>query len=313
MQARLIAYPPEGAATICLIQADGMLRLGRTPDSGLATAPAGSVHLVLDHPSVSRVHAELRGMPDGWRLIDMGSKNGSFVDGVQCTDAPLPPTCWLRFGDVHCEFATIDDTEASDRRQQVTARRALATAHTAQLQRMTGLGDLLDASLRAVLELAHCERGFVLLDNGNDYVVRTSLALDPTMLASRAFSGSVSAVRRALAERRTIVANDVARLSWLAERASVAIAGLNTLVCVPLFDGSRVLGAIYADRVRPGPAINDLDVDLLAAFADNAAMWIAAQRTRELLDAHASATAIEGGANGLPWDGIVAAHTGTAG
>ncbi|MCF7222762.1 GAF domain-containing protein [Marilutibacter chinensis] len=316
MPARLIAYPPEGAANICLVQADGTLRIGRTPDSGLATAPPGSVHLILDHPSVSRTHAELRSTQDGWRLLDLGSKNGSFVDGARGEDVHLPPTCWLRFGDVHCEFAAIDEGEAAAGRQQATARRALATAHTAQLQQMTGIGDLVDASLRAVVELAHCERGFVLLESDRGYAVRASMALDPAMLSTRAFSGSVGAVRRALAERRAIVANDVARLAWLAERASVAVAGLNSLVCVPLLDGTRVLGAIYADRVRPGPPVSDLDVELLAAFADNAAMWIAAQRTRELLDAHASASASAsrlqdpGDADAMYWDGIVAAHAG---
>jgi hypothetical protein len=294
MQARLIAYPPDGAATVHLIRAGRTLRIGR--------AREGKDDLVLDHASVSRAHADLRSNDDNWRLRDLDSKNGSFVDGIQIRDVQLPVTCWLRFGDVHCEFDIISDTEAATRIQRITARRAAATAHTARIERLAGLDDMLDASLRAVLELAQCERGFVLLEGAHGYAVRASLALDATMLATREFSGSVGAVRRAMGERRAVVVNDVGQQAWLSSRHSVVAAGLTALVCLPLLDGERVLGAIYADRVRAGAAISTLDLELLAAFTENAAVWIAARRTRELLDAHATPSP--------DWGPIVAAHTG---
>lgn len=306
MQARLIAYPPEGAATICLVRANGVLRIGRVSAGAPASDPPDNDHLLLGHASVSRAHAELRGEGGGWRLLDLNSKNGSFIDGIRAHDASLPSACWLRFGDVHCEFAAIDDVEVANRVQGITERRNIATAHTAKLQRLTGLGDLLDASLRAVLELAHCERGFVLLENERGFTVRTSRAMEPTRLEAREFSGSIGAVRRTLTERRAIVANDIGRLGWLAGRASVATAGLDALVCLPLLDGAHVLGAIYADRVRPGPAISTLDLELLEAFAENAAVWIAAQRARELLDAH---SAPSGPAGMTSWEDIIAAQS----
>ena len=48
------------------------LRVGRLPDNDL----------VLNHPEVSRRHAELRREPQGYVLIDTGSKHGTVVDGV---------------------------------------------------------------------------------------------------------------------------------------------------------------------------------------------------------------------------------------
>jgi GAF domain-containing protein len=152
-----------------------------------------------------------------------------------------------------------------------------------------------------VVELAQCERGFVLLAKGDDFVVRASLALDPQRLSARSFSGSVGAIRRALLERHSVVANDIGRDPWLAGRASVISAGLNALVALPMLDGDRPLGAIYADRVRPGPAITTLDLELLEAFAETAALWIAARRNSDLLSGEHDAD--------LPnWQAIVAAH-----
>lgn len=47
------------------------LRVGRAPDSGLCLA----------HPYVSLEHAAIRWSGDGWEVKDLGSRNGTFVDG----------------------------------------------------------------------------------------------------------------------------------------------------------------------------------------------------------------------------------------
>lgn len=280
MQARLIAYPPDDAAIIRLVRPDQVLRIGRACESD-------PEYLVLHHPSVSRAHAELHGDAGRWRLVDLGSKNGSHVDGVAIRNARLERTCWLRFGDIHCEFDLLTEAGAEAFQRDRHLRRQVAAAHTTRIEQLTRFGDLLDASLNAVLGLVHCERGFVLLNDGTDFVVRASHSLAPAALASRSFSGSVGAVRRALDQRRIVVANDIGREAWLANRESVVSAGLSALVCLPLMDEDRVLGAIYADRVAPGPAISTLDLELLQAFTENAAVWIAARRTSEQLDTQA--------------------------
>lgn len=288
MQARLIAYPPEQAAVIRTIAPGGALLVGRE---------AGR-DLVLDHPSVSRRHARIDSDQGAWSLRDEGSKNGSFVDGIAVSSGILSQACWLRFGDVYCEFTPLDDARAHSEASVQQARRAAATAHTLRIGKLTDLDALLDASLQAVVDLAQCSRGFALLHEGGDFTVRASLSLDTSGLASKAFAGSVGAVRRALEQRRPVIVNDVRSEAWLASRDSVASAALSTLVCLPLLDGERVLGAIYADRVDSGPAISTLDLELLEAFAENAAVWIAARRTSDLLD----------GRDAPHWRSIVTAH-----
>lgn len=249
---------------------------------------------------MSRAHAELLGDGGHWRLVDLGSKNGSHVDGIRIQDAPLLQACWLRFGDVYCEFMPLTDEQAAADALKQREHRHAATAHTVRIGQLSRLGDLLDASLRAVLDLAQCERGFVLFDDGGRLMVRASLSLTPEALEAQAFSGSVGAVRRALDQRRIVVANDVGQEAWLASRDSVVAAGLSALVCVPLLEDGRVLGAIYADRITRGDAITTLDLELLEAFAENASVWIAARRTSEQLEALEDTAA---------WSRIVAAHT----
>lgn len=294
MHACLTVFPPDQAATVRVIPAGSVLDIGRNADCGLC----------IDHASVSRSHAQLRPGRAGWQLHDFGSKNGSFVDGQRVPprqDYDLGHAGWLRFGDVYCEFALLDDAQAAAAASGRLAQRTAAVMHTSRIEGAQDLDALLDASLRGVLELAQCERGFVLLKRGGGFEVRASLALEASQLSAREFSGSVGAVRRALASGRSVVANDIVGEAWLSSRESVVAAGLSALVCVPLMDGGRALGAVYADRVLPAAAITKLDQELLEAFAERAALWIAARDATELLDAQPAAP-------GEDWEEIVAAH-----
>lgn len=287
MHARLTAFVPDSAAITRTLSPGKRLRIGRGDDC----------ELLLPHPSISRLHAELIVGGNGWRLTDLGSKNGSFVDGAMVTSAMLESSCWLRFGDVHCEFAALDaDALAADARRW-HARHDAATAHTVQLAMMSH-GDnsevvpgqaLLRASLRAVAELAGCTRGFLLIDENGQYRVRASFGLDPAQMVGREFAGSLGAVTRTIEQGRPVIFNDIGGDAWPGGQASVVQGGLRTLVCLPLLDGERVLGAIYADRRDAGPPLTTLDLELLEAFADRTALWLSANRDNDALAARAPA------------------------
>jgi hypothetical protein len=47
------------------------------------------VDIVIDNPGVSRLHAELRKEGDGWTLTDMGSSNGTFLNGQKISATQL--------------------------------------------------------------------------------------------------------------------------------------------------------------------------------------------------------------------------------
>lgn len=297
MPIRLVAHPPEHAALVRWLHPGHALLIGRAERAGLR----------LNHGSVSREHAVIERMTeaaDAWRLRDLGSKNGSFVDGARVQDIALPVDCWLRFGDVFCECMRVDQAAADAALVDERDRRARATAHTVRIDGIERVEALLEESLRGVIELAQCERGCVLISDGDRTTVRASLGLAPEALSGAAFSGSVGALERAMSGRQSVVVNEIATTAWLANRHSVATAGLSALICLPLLDGDQVLGAIYADRVRPGPPITALDQALLEAFAERAALWLAARRMRALLDGDAPAP------DAHDWRHILAAHGG---
>jgi pSer/pThr/pTyr-binding forkhead associated (FHA) protein len=72
--------------------------------------------IVLTEPSVSTSHAKLQRRDDIWVLSDLGSTNGTFVEGEPVTgETALTPGTTLRFGDVAVLFEPLDDVGPASR------------------------------------------------------------------------------------------------------------------------------------------------------------------------------------------------------
>jgi hypothetical protein len=267
MPARLTAFLPDAAAS-CLVRSLSPLGIGRGAESGFR----------IDHPSISRKHARLVWERDRWNLHDEGSKNGSFVDGDRVEKAELGEHRWFRLGDVLCEFATLSDQSADSLEVRLVEKRANSRFLVQGLERQTSLPGLLSETVRATVELAECERGFLLLADADGLRVVASHALDPSALLSKDFHGSVGAAQRALVTGQPVVLNDARTDPALGGRHSVLAGGLRTLVCLPLVAAGETLGLVYADSRRAGALITSMDLDLLRVFAERAALWLSARK-----------------------------------
>src|SRR5690606_33739915 len=66
--------------------------------------------LVIADPSVSTMHAKIQRRQGVWLLTDLGSTNGTFVDGeLAAGDMPLSPGGTLRFGEITVLFEPLDN------------------------------------------------------------------------------------------------------------------------------------------------------------------------------------------------------------
>ena len=89
--------PGDTGADVTLLDHTGRpaRRIGRVPDNDI----------VVPHVSVSRHHAELRATPGGYRVVDLGSHNGTFVNEQRVTEAALAEGDTVGFGDTTFRLA----------------------------------------------------------------------------------------------------------------------------------------------------------------------------------------------------------------
>jgi hypothetical protein len=277
MAVRLTVFLPQGPALARLIPEGASVLVGRADDCDLR----------LDHPSISRHHARIEDRPDGWRIRDLGSKNGLRVDGLRTEEARLPQAAWISLGDVPCRWQPVGEDELARRRGRERERRALSQRLGEALRSEQGLDRLARAALASFLDIAECRRGFLLLRAGDgDLEVRHSVGLVPDELSTPRFAGSRGAVTRALESLQPVLMSDVREAPWLAGRPSVIAGGIGALACLPLRDGAgTLLGAIYADSDTPGKHFTELDLELMQAFAGQAALLLEAAALERALRA----------------------------
>jgi hypothetical protein len=93
--ARLVTISEDVPATTLELQL-GVNRVGRAPEC----------HFVINHPTVSSIHAEFILSADGILLRDCGSTNGTFINDQPITDAWLETGQEVRLGDVKFQVET---------------------------------------------------------------------------------------------------------------------------------------------------------------------------------------------------------------
>jgi hypothetical protein len=295
MPARFNAFPPDRAALTRLLEDGELYRIGRDD----------SCELRLDHASVSRMHATLDSSAGAWMLADNASKNGVRVNGAPVVQAHLRELAWFAIGDVYCSLEPIDTAAAARLRQQQESRRIVSHWLSDRLSPSLGTDALIAQTLDVVLELVGLERGFVLYaPPGEPLRVRAYRGMVTTEFGRAEFAGSVAAVEQALGAGRSVICCDTNESPWLGARPSVRLGGIRAVLCVPLQVARDCLGALYADSRRPGPAVTELDLELIETVAGHAAAVLSARQLRgevaELLQAAAGA-----GLHAPRWDELL--------
>jgi hypothetical protein len=256
--------------------------LGRSPECDI----------VLAHPSVSRRHARLSAASGRWEVEDLDSANGLRVEGVPTTRCVLKDGAWLAFGDVFCRFRLgVRDAAA--------AAAGAGDGWRGRLRAAEHQDAVLGTLLAGAVELSGCRRGLLLAGDGDTaFTTVASFGLPPEQLSEAAFQGSRGVLARCIAERAPVLVHDPALFEWAGSRHSVVQRGLRAMLALPLLDGDRLLGVLYADSDAPGKAFGDLDVQLLEGLTAEAAQVLHARgidaalsRIARCLDVDASGAA----------------------
>jgi hypothetical protein len=275
MPARLTVHFPSRPARVLTLPDEREAVVGRDQECDA----------VLDDDRVSRRHARLTPGPAGWSIVDLGSKNGTLVDGMPPGAGPLRDRSWISFGGL---IARFDALPAGAEPADTERLRRFSTSIDLQrgLSPEAGLAELLPRVVASMLELANAERGFLLLAGPQgEFEVAARSGLSWEDLGAEEFGGSAGAVQRVLAGGAPVVSSDVHSDAELGERASVVASGIRALLCVPVRALDRLIGVLYADSRKPGAAFTELDLEIVEALAAQAGLAIAVARLNgELVD-----------------------------
>lgn len=134
---------------------------------------------------------------------------------------------------------------------------------------------VLQQVMDAIIRLTKAERAMLLLDSGNGLEVKMARNLSQETLEDEAsLDISRSIVRRVAETGEPIVTINAQEDERFSSQHSIVSYKLRSILCAPLKIKGETTGVIYADNRIASGIFSDADRDLLAGFADQAAVAI---------------------------------------
>ena len=271
-------------------------------DSHLRAGRQTGFEIILDDTSVSRKHAEVRDTDEGWQVFDLGSTNGTYVNGSRLASGSghklLRPADIIRFGKVEMAVEALDhviEPEESDTaRLQVEASTRCswdeAVAGVAQidggssprpgeqLQALLRAGrhliqieredDLLHSILNDAVHVLDAQRGAIVLADGPKAELKLrALATGPRTKSPGRFNYSKNLARKAFEAGESILYTSMHLDPELAAAQSIADGGMASVLCVLLRTPRRRLGILHLDRTQWQKPFTPDDLHLADALA----------------------------------------------
>ncbi len=114
----------------------------------------------------------------------------------------------------------------------------------------------------------------------------------PCFASSRSGEGdarlniSQTVLDRAIKEKVTLTASDVMADSAFKMSESIIDSSVKSIICAPLVAGENVIGVIYLDNRKANVQVDELDAELVTAFANQCAVAIENARLCDTLQEH---------------------------
>jgi len=224
--------------------------------------------------ALERQYSALRRLQANWPAGAQQDQALREVQACTATAAAMVQQMGQRMPQIESLFKSAQAELAAEEKEhgQLTALYEVSQVVNSTLD----LSEVLNIVMDTIISLTGAERGFLMLldEETGELDFKVARNMDRETLAGSSFEISRTIVNRVAVEGGPILTTNAQADPRFSAQASVVSYSLRSILCVPLKVKDKVTGVIYADnRIKAG-LFTERDRDLLAAFADQAAMAI---------------------------------------
>jgi Nif-specific regulatory protein len=265
--------------------------------------------ICLSDPSVSRRHCTVKHEGSLFKVSDLESLNGTFVNDVPVKERYLEHGDRIRIGDHTFSFLlregdipSASSTVLLDESKIITGANTLQVRITDAFHLMArdlsalmkisttinsvrGLEALQSQLLELIFEVVPADCGAILLvEEGNLGEFSSHFGLDRVSGPNRTVRVSRTITDRVLNDGVSILSNDVQQSEAFNESESLITSHIHALLCVPLMLFDKPLGVIYLYASDPVTRFDKDQLQLVTAIAGIAAVALENARHVEWLE-----------------------------
>src|SRR5437762_2505281 len=265
------------------------LRVGRA---------SGNAVQLLDG-TVSKEHAEFTLEGERWFVRDLGSRNGTRVNGREAI-SPLAVGSGDQLEIGHVLLVVSPGDDAGERRFSTSEHvgSSLAIKVSDVLQRSTASGaaserllhllaaagqllvlprplaETCESLLEFVEKAVPARRLVILLRDLETGELQQMAARQRGGRANEPLALSQTITRTVLAENTAVITGDAANDPRFLAQHSIIAQAIHSAMAVPLFDNEKVLGILYVDSTNPAVTYGKAELELLTLLGNMAAVKI---------------------------------------
>ncbi len=238
---------------------------------------SNTCEIVVTDPLVSRQHCQILLGMGGINLRDLGSTNGTFLNGSRLTENPIRNQDVISIGSTRLRFAVEVTKEALDSRNykiDELAHKKLLTLYEVGniVNSVLELKTLLSIIMAMAIKVMQANRGFLLIREKNGELKPVATHALTTSEAQAPYSQTI--VDTVLKERVPVLVLDATQDVRFSNRESLRALPLSSVICVPIWERDNIVGVIYVDKAEGTNTFNEEDMYFLSAFANQAAVAI---------------------------------------
>ncbi len=267
------------------IPVEGIVTVGRDPSNVVVLSDAG----------ISRRHAAFEACADGNTLLvrDLGSRNGTFVDGrriqrqevrvggeivfgswlVRVCHAEKEPTLPVREDDDHTVVFSGNPFAAED---SSTKRMKLLYDLALNLADLE-IPEVLETSAALIRESLEFDTLCIFLEGKRQLLLSTAWNKDGPCGTNEVLL-SRSVLNHCLKTKEPVISEKLAEDRRFRDAPSVTVQGVQSAVCVPILSGSQTLGALYCCTCDPIHAYSAEDLQFLMLIGSHVGFTISQKR-----------------------------------
>ncbi len=169
---------------------------------------------------------------------------------------------------------TLDTLASQFSGVQIELRQLRALAETTALINSTlTVDEVLNQVMDTVVALAGAERGFIMLrDESGSLDVRIARDIDRATITSSEFSVSTTIINQVISSGEAVLTDNAGSDPRFHMQQSIMHGALRSILAVPLRVGEDLIGVVYCDNRILAGIFKEHELNLLRAFADQAAV-----------------------------------------
>ena len=209
------------------------------------------------------------------------------VDSLSRSGNPIVSTAIQDITRISQSLLMLEQSVSDQLKLKQSQLRALMSVGQA-INSSMGLTRVLEEVMDSLVSLMRAERGFLMLrEPHGELAVRIARGIAHVNLDEEAFKFSRSVIRKVVETNRPVLTTNAQVDPRFDAQMSIAAYQLRSILCVPLTLKHELIGVLYVDNRAHAGIFKENDLDLISAFADQAAVAIDSARLfEELQDSH---------------------------